>query len=89
MTKPCPWCAGRCWCPSEEDHFTPVDCPVCRGVGRVPGLDPAAVALAAHYAGRVLGILLRVAATATVAALLGCPLPGVAVVGLVAGLSAR
>jgi hypothetical protein len=89
VTRPCHWCAGRCWVPSDVDQFTPVDCPACRGVGRVPGLDPELIALAVHYAGRATGLLLRIAAVATLAALLGCPLPGVAVVGIVAGLSAR
>jgi hypothetical protein len=88
MTKPCSWCAGHSWEPGV-DGFTPVACSRCRGIGRVPGVDPAIASHLVALAGRTVGVLLRVSATAGLAVLLGCPWSAAAALALVAGLSAR
>jgi hypothetical protein len=35
MNTPCDWCAAHGWVPSDEDGFTPIDCPRCHGRGYV------------------------------------------------------
>ena len=83
MSRPCDWCAGRGWCPSEEDHFTPVDCPACRGTGSVPGLPPELVSTVCHV-GRA---VFRAGLVAALLALVGAPAGVAAVAAIAAALA--
>ncbi len=84
--KPCNWCAGNAWEPSDDDGFTPVACRVCKGAGRVPGLDPVLARDLARLAGRSLGLLLRGVFAGALAFGLGCPLSAAGILAVLAVL---
>ena len=66
--KTCPHCAGHCY-DLRDDNWEPFPCPVCRGVGQVPGLSPAFVSTACHVA----RALLQAGLVGALLALVGAP----------------